>query len=194
MLCFMPVTIRILHFMFNGLGSMWQIMLVYYFSMYLPSLIPMMWPLFTKNKRFFVVSAVVINFAVITMSVSNMLSLSPLDNLGNKSYTESFKASIDAMEENYVLKEWKEVDFGAIEAELLPMVEQADENGDEIQFLEAMVRYSYLIHDGHVCVVFPDDETKRAVDERLLGNDYGLSMIGLDSGEVVAVLVDAEVV
>ncbi|MBR3834398.1 MAG: hypothetical protein IKJ73_08765 [Lachnospiraceae bacterium] len=194
MLCFMPVTISILHFMFNGLGSMWQIMLVSYFSMYLPSLIPMMWPLFTKNKRFFVVSAVVINFAVITMSVSNMLSLSPLDNLGNKSYAESFKASIDAMEENYVLEEWKEVDFDAIEAKLLPMVEQADENGDEIQFLEAMVRMSYEIHDGHVCVVFPDDETKRAVDERLFGNDYGLSMIGLDSGEVVAVLVDAEVV
>ncbi len=193
MMCFLPVSITIIHFMFNGLGSMWQIMLVSYFSMYLPSLVPMMWPLFAKGRRFFVVSAVVINFAVITMSVSNMLSLSPLDNLGDKSYTESFKASIDAMEENYVLKEWKEVDFDAIEAELLPMVEQADANGDKIQFLEAMVRMTYRVHDGHVCVVFPDDETKRAVDERLLGNDYGLSMIGTDSGKIVAVLVDDDI-
>ena len=68
MTCFLPVSITIIHFMFNGLGSMWQIMLVSYFSMYLPSLIPMMWPLFTKSKRFFIVSAVVINFAVVTMS------------------------------------------------------------------------------------------------------------------------------
>lgn len=190
MMCFIPFSITVIHFMFNGLGSMWQIMLVSYFSMYLPSLIPMIWPLFTKNKRFFVVSAVVINFAVITMSASNLLSYTPLENLGNKSYTQAFAESIDAMEDNYVLKEWKAVDFDTIEAELLPMVQEAEANGDYTMFLEAMVRYSYYIHDGHVCVVFPDDETKRAVDERLLGNDYGFSMIRLDSGEVIAVLVD----
>ncbi len=193
MLCFLPFSVTVIHFMIHGMGSMWQVMLVSYFSMYLPSLVPMIWPLFTKNRRFFVVSAVVINFAVITMSASNAMSLTPLDNLGDKSYTQAFTETIDVMEENYVLTEWKDVDFETIEKELLPVVEQAEANGDYTQFLEAMVRLSYRVHDGHVCVIFPDDETKKAVDERLLGHDYGLSMVRLDSGEVVAVLVDSGV-
>ena len=49
-------------------------------------------------------------------------------NFSRKSYTDSFHAMIQAMDQYYILKEWKEVDFAALEAKYLPLVQSAEQD------------------------------------------------------------------
>ena len=109
-------------------------------------------------------------------------------NHSRESYTESFHSLVTDMDEYYILKEWKQVDFSALEAKYMPMVETAEKDGDREKFTDAVKMFCSELHDGHVEVgvnFFYEDHMGFNPP-----NDYGISMVKLDSGDVIAVFAD----
>ncbi len=123
-----------------------------------------------------------------------MIFLATLNNEHNfirKSYTGSFHALVKEMDRSYVLKEWKDIDFYALEDKYMPMVEQAEKEQDPAMFADAVSMFCSELHDGHVMVQTDYDENKYSSVFKL--NDYGLAIIQLDSGEYIAVCTEPEV-
>ena len=104
-------------------------------------------------------------------------------------WTDSFEKTIDYLEEEYILNEWKEIDYDRIRKELIPKVREAERNNDEVAYVAALYELKYEFHDGHV-TLRGDMAGRNAAIARLAGNDYGFSMFRANTGEVVAILVD----
>ena len=111
-------------------------------------------------------------------------------NFSHQNYKKSMTKLIDELEANYVLRDYKEIDFEALRAEYIPMAEEARKNRDEEAFAEAVAKLCYEFHDGHLSMTIADDELAYKVSEKMAGNDYGFSMIRTDDGKTVAILTD----
>jgi len=105
------------------------------------------------------------------------------------SYAESFKKMLKTMEQEYCLNSWKEIDYDELLEIYLPSVEEAERNRDEAAYSAIITEVTYKFYDSHVGPYLTDD-TRLATCEYLSGNDYGLSMIRIDDGSVIAVLVE----
>jgi len=126
-------------------------------------------------------------------SVIYVLALSNVYHFGNCShpgYEKSMAGLIDELEKNYVLRDYKEIDFDALRAEYLPMAAAADKDKDEEEFAEAVAKLCYEFHDGHLSMRITDEELRNRVAEKMAGNDYGFSMIRKDDGKTVVILAD----
>ena len=113
-------------------------------------------------------------------------------NCSHPGYEKSMAGLIDELEKNYVLRDYKEIDFDALRAEYLPMAAEADKNKDEEAFAEAVANLCYEFHDGHLSMRINDDDLSVKVAEKLAGNDYGFSMIRKDDGKTVVILADED--
>ena len=187
-LCFLPLVISIIHFIlfFAGTPLCTEIVLFY-----IPSVFIALWTLFGDKKKLYVIFTA----AVYLINAVGFVSIPSLGFRGNfvrMSYTESFKATVSEMRDNYVLTEWKKIDFDAIEAELLPLVEEAEKNNDPAAFSAALAEYRSKFHDGHVEMFILDSNVKKNFIDRFTGNDYGLSMITIDDGRTIAVMTDED--
>lgn len=111
-------------------------------------------------------------------------------NFSHQGYKKSMSKLIDELEANYVLRDYKEIDFEALRAEYIPMAEQAQKNKDEAAFAEAVAKLCYEFHDGHLSINITDEELASKVSEKMAGNDYGFSMIRKDDGKTVVILAD----
>lgn len=106
-------------------------------------------------------------------------------------YTQAFLTLTEDMQRQYPLSDWKEIDYDALRAELLPLVEEAQANNDPQLYYKALRRYCDAFYDGHVQIGWLTEEGQAALTNAgydSYGNDCGLSLITLDSGETVAVL------
>ena len=110
-------------------------------------------------------------------------------NFTRKSYTKSFHAMVREMDRSYVLKEWKDIDFNALEDKYMPLVEEAEQEKDPAKLADAVTMFCNELHDNHVRVGADYDFEKYSSSFML--RDYGFSMVQLDSGEVIAVCTDA---
>lgn len=111
--------------------------------------------------------------------------------LFDKSYTETFKGIVTELDRNYILKEWKGVDLSALETKYLPRIEKAEQEQNQMEFIDALEDFGAELHDGHIWVSYSHE-----VDESQSGykeHEYGLGLILLDSGEVIAVCTTEEV-
>ena len=100
------------------------------------------------------------------------------------------------MDEHYVLKEWKDVDFAALEAKYMPMVTEAEQEQDEEKFTDAVMMFCAELHDGHVHVVTDDKDRVEGCISYTVSykpREYGLAMVQLDNGDVIAVCTTADV-
>lgn len=113
-------------------------------------------------------------------------------NLTHPGYKKSMEGLISELEHNYVLRDYKEIDFDHLRAEYIPLAEEAEKNKDEALFAEAVANLCYEFHDGHVSFNITDEALSTKVREKMAGNDYGFSMIRKDDGKTVVILSDAE--
>lgn len=111
-------------------------------------------------------------------------------NLSRMSYSDSMAALIDEVEENYILRGYKGVDFDELRAVYIPMAEEAEKNNDEVAFANAVANFCYEFHDGHFYIRITGEDIKDDALNCIAGNDYGFSMLRLDSGEVIAILTE----
>lgn len=148
-------------------------------------------------KRSFMAYTIIMLLTNVTLLLLNIIViwavyLRPnVANYSNLGWTDSFEKTIDYLEEEYILNEWKEIDYDRIREELIPKVREAEQNNDELAYVAALYELKYEFHDGHV-TVRGDMNGRNAAIAMMAGNDYGFSMFRAKTGEVVAILVDEE--
>ena len=111
-------------------------------------------------------------------------------NFTHSGYERSMSQLIDELEANYVLRDYKEIDFEYLRSTYIPMAAEAEKNRDEAAFAEAVANLCYEFHDGHLSIRITDESLSQKVRDKMAGNDYGFSMMRLDDGKTVAILCD----
>lgn len=194
-LAMVPSLFVIIHFVCNRLhGNQGIVMTVFqlYLFLYIEALFPLVCVFFKKKKWLRIILRTVVivgTFAACTMFIINLTSVSSVHNYTTLSWGESFEQTISVLKDEYVLKDWKKIDFDRLESEYLPRIVAAEEENDEGLYGAILTEFAYKCYDGHVYVSM-DDELREKTKKYLAGNDYGFSMFQLDSGDVVAVCVD----
>ena len=146
-----------------------------------------------KKVRHLVITGV-LNFIVFALSVLYIMGISHyarFTNYSHMDYEQSMAALIDEIEGHYILSEHKQIDYDALRAKYIPLAAEADRYGDEEAYAEAVMNLCYEFHDGHLSPYFLDDDLRSRVNDNMLGNDYGFSMIGTDNGDIVAIVTDS---
>lgn len=111
------------------------------------------------------------------------------------SYLADFENGFDVMKEHYSLSKHKQVDWDALYEEYHPLFEQVDQKQDAAGNFTTWIQFCNEFYDSHTTytptVASEEDleEKKQASIESVVGNDYGLSMVQLATGEYVAVSV-----
>ncbi len=103
-----------------------------------------------------------------------------LKDLSELSYLEAFDDLVAEMRLRYPFTDYKNLDWDAIEAEIRPRVERAEDTDDARLFQVAMMRFSVLIGDGHVSV---SPNIDYLVEQ--YGAGFGLSLGQTDDGAVI---------
>ena len=188
-LCLLPLFICIVHFLIYVLSC--PMLTGNFIPLYLLGIVGL-FPMITAKRR--------IGHCIMLVPVTLITALCGFYycgtapnafNYARKSYTDSFRALVGSMDKYYVLKEWKEVDFSALEEKYLPAVQEAEQEHNPAKFEEAVTSFCNELHDGHVWVNSDYDETTYNPDMEMHG--YGLGLVRLDSGEVIAVCTNEEV-
>lgn len=182
LLCLIPILICGVHFRLNVVGA--DYLLDSYYTLYaIPvlSLIPM---LFAKRRIGYRITAVLTGILSCLSGLIFCLISPNFFNHSQESYTGSFHSLVKDMDKHYILKEWKGVDFTALEAKYMPMVEIAEKEQDPYKFAEAVTLFCNEMHDGHIYAY-----TDFVSDIR----DYGFAAVKLDNGDVIAVCTSDEV-
>lgn len=138
-------------------------------------------------KGLMMCGGVVTYFVVIVLLVQNTY-VADYSKLG---WAESFSCMIDTMSESYVSRNYKNIDFEELKARFVPMVEEAEENNDKKAFAKVLLEYQYEFYDSHIWFAQNSDILNQA-EEELVGNDYGLSMYQLSSGDTIAIMVEED--
>ncbi len=125
-------------------------------------------------------AAIVVNMAVIAFS----------SGYKRKPYLEDFEEAYAVMKEHYVLTDEKGIDWDTLYAKYKPLFKEVDRNQDSVENYKVWQQFTDEFYDGHVGYKpNSDSETIKAVSESY-GNDYGLSLIRLSTGEYAAVNVE----
>lgn len=152
------------------------------------SIVPM---LLAKRKTGYRVFSVITGLLTVIFSVLFTAMSPSVTFLTNKSYTESFRAAVRELDRYYVLKDWKGVDFDALEEKYLPRIEAAEKADDPAAFVDAVGDFTLELHDGHVSWGHSSEIDMSRSQYRQ--HEYGLGLIPLSSGEVIAVCTADEV-
>ena len=199
LLCLIPLMICGVHAAIYVVGApdfLGSFILMYVIGVL--ALIPM---LFAKRKIGYRITAVLTGLLTCFCVLYFCPSSPDIFNHSRESYTESFHSLVQDMDRYYVLKEWKEIDFPALEAKYMPMVEEAENEQDLLKFCNTVKMFCNEMHDGHVMPAIRFDyreySTEPMMDDIDYGltliHDHGLAMIQLDNEDVIAVCTSAEV-
>jgi C-terminal processing protease CtpA/Prc len=110
-----------------------------------------------------------------------------LKDLSALSYTAAFDALIAELRLRYPFTDFKRLDWDAIVAELRPLIEQAELDGDLLAFNLALMRLAVLMQDGHVGVAPPYGYLSQQ-----FGGGLGVVLGQTDDGRVVVRCVAAD--
>ena len=130
-------------------------------------------------------------FGVLMSVISGILQVT-LKGYGSKDYADNFDKAFAQIKENYILAEYKDIDFDELYKEYYPMFEQAKRDKDPVQNSVIWARFALEFHDGHVGYACGDEEIVKEAEHRMYGNDYGLSVMRLSDGRFVAVNVEED--
>ena len=193
LLCEVPVSICILHFIFFSFKGNFMLTIMTYGGFYISAIVVALLPLLLKVKKQLVVKIISIFIAVLgcvfTVGYPAVTNCG-IRNYSHKNYVDSFEAMVENMKEYYTLTEWKNVDIDKIKNEIMPLVKEAQEKNDPTLFYVAMCKYTYNFYDGHTWVKSVNSDIQKNAEDILAGNDYGFSMIRLSNGETIATLVE----
>jgi C-terminal processing protease CtpA/Prc len=179
----------VIHFLHFNFGIQWKYSLIYFGPLYLTALLFALWQFIPHQMLFHRITAGIL----LTLSVFNVLvSGVPirLHCYTLQSWTDSFISTVRTMEKEYALSNWKQIDYDALLEEFVPRIQQAEANHDVTQLGIILYDYTNRFYDGHVELFPGTAEIGTDISKALIGNDYGLSLISLDNGTVVAVQIE----
>lgn len=155
-----------------------------YLGVYISSLI-IVAGLFTDKEVFKRILAACCITAVILSIVFNNLSADKRIN-----YEEDFKKAYAVMKEHYVLANEKGIDWDELYDRYQPVFAKIDETQDAKENYKAWMQFTREFYDGHTSYMLNDTDDQLKIMMESYGNDYGLSIARLTSGEFAAINVE----
>ncbi len=122
--------------------------------------------------------------------VSNLIFIlvSPVYN--RVDYLKDFENGFESMKEHYILAKEKEIDWDELYAKYEPIFREVNQTQDHVKNYQAWQMFTGEFYDGHVGYLPENDSHMKDAVTRSYGNDFGLSLMKLSSGEFVAVNVE----
>lgn len=188
-LCLLPLLIALVHFLLYVQGE--PMLISVFLLLYVIALLPLLLIPFAKRKIGYRVVSVLTGVVSAAAGFYFCATSPNVFNFTRMSYTESFHALAEKMDETYVLRDWKGKDLAALEEIYMPLVEEAEKEQDPAKFCDAVKLFCNELHDGHIYVAANYDT--EAYPSQLRQREYGLSMVQLDQGDVIAVCTLEEV-
>ncbi|MBQ0027033.1 MAG: hypothetical protein KBS96_00375 [Lachnospiraceae bacterium] len=185
-----PIVFAVVHFAIYRL-----ILLDHFWPFYVMSFIPLIFLFEGKKLSWKVLRTVVASvlaFCLFVYFTVDSIGRPMVHNYSNLSYTKSFELMLDTLEEEYCLNSWKDIDYEYLHNRYYPRVEEAEHNSDKEEFLSVIYEVIHEFHDSHVNVRCRDNSLFKEYLKNHLGYDYGFSMIRLDDGNIVAVVVEPD--
>ncbi|MBR6402694.1 MAG: hypothetical protein IKS48_04870 [Eubacterium sp.] len=105
-------------------------------------------------------------------------------------FYSDFEKAFSVMKEHYVLTEEKGINWDELYAKYKPLFKEVDRDQDHVENYKLWRQFCGEFYDGHVGYNFADEGKGRDAFCRAYGNDYGLSLAKLSTGEYVAVNVE----
>lgn len=189
-MCIIPSVIAIIHFIIYGM-----ICFRHFMYLYLEALFPLIFLYRGKKRGLRILRSVctaLVTLAVCVLFLVNAIASPMVHNYTRQSYTESFKNMLDTLEKEYCLSTWKDIDYNALYEEYLPRVEEAERNNDEVEYAAIITEVTCKFYDSHTYAYIMSDDMNLDTREYMAGNDYGLSMIRVDDGSIIAVFVEPD--
>lgn len=188
-LCLIPLLTVIVHFLIYA--ASFPMLISFFIPLYLIGILALFPIPFAKRKIGYPIAASLVGICSVLCGLYFSASSPNVGNFAKMSYTASFHALVREMDKNYVLKEWKEVDFAELEEKYMPMVRAAEQEQNAAKFADAVTMFCNDLHDGHVWTDVQFDYDKYSSE--LQQHEYGLAMVKLDNGDVIAVCTTDEV-
>ncbi len=110
------------------------------------------------------------------------------DGYRRATYLADFEEGFDIMKEHYSLTMHKQVDWDALYDKYQPLFSEVDKTQDEPAYFTTWNAFCNEFYDCHTSFspLEPTEEWTKELASSVLGNDYGLSIAQLTSGEYVA--------
>ena len=136
-----------------------------------------------KQKRIVaVISGVMIAMNIVFISISSSYH--------RIAYYRDFEKAFSTMKEHYVLADEKGIDWDKLYEEYNPVFREVDKSQSNVENYKAWARFTGEFYDGHVGYAGSSEGLARDAICRAYGNDYGLSIGRLSTGEYVAINVE----
>ena len=194
-LCFAPLLACVIHALVYNFRNQWVVGLMWFGLLYATAILIALWQ-FVDQKE--VLYRIITGLSVV-LSVSSFvyipagIPLPPhLHNYSHQSWTDSFISTVHAMEEEYPISDWKGIDYDALLEEFVPRIQEAEQKQDTTELGVILFDFTNRFYDGHVSLDNANSDITLRVNNQIVGNDYGLSLISLDNGDVVAVCVEPD--
>ena len=183
LLCLMPLLTVIAHFLIYA--ASFPLIAGYYLALYIIGILALIPIPFAKRRIGYPITTTLVGIASVICGFYFSAMAPNISNFARLGYTDSFHALVREMDRKYILKEWKEVDFQELEAKYLPLVEIAEQEQNPAKFADAVTQFCAELHDGHVNVDAEYDYDMYTSEPQQ--HEYGLAMMQLDNGDVIAV-------
>lgn len=105
-------------------------------------------------------------------------------------YKGEFETAFATMREHYVLTKEKAIDWDALYGKYKPLFAEVNRSQDMVQNYKTWLKFTNEFYDGHTSFQMENQAEQRRVMMESFGNDYGLSIMQLSTGEYVAVNVE----
>ncbi|HEY5527491.1 MAG TPA: S41 family peptidase [Candidatus Anoxymicrobiaceae bacterium] len=143
------------------------------------------------DRRRILLIAVTMALAALVTAVASCGSTQPTTynppaegNFAKMTWTNAFEALHKKISREYVFTEWKSIDWSRLHSKYAPLIQAAQARNDATAYQSALRDYIFSIPDGHV--TFSKDQQ---FQNKLVGGAYGLNVMKLDNGNIVAVWV-----
>ncbi|NCC50770.1 MAG: hypothetical protein EOM20_06080, partial [Spartobacteria bacterium] len=104
-------------------------------------------------------------------------------------WTNAFIAAHETFSRQYAFTEWKSIDWGMLYSNTLPRIAAAQATTNEIEYYAALNAYAGAIPDSHIYFATTNTPIPEAWAEQVAGGGYGLALVELDEGCVIAAAV-----
>lgn len=116
-------------------------------------------------------------------------SLPPTADFSSLSWTDAFTAAHQKFSTEYAFTQWKGIDWNALYNQFLPRVQAAQASANPNAYYQALHDYLHSIADGHLMFGSVSTAVPIALMHQQIGGSYGLSLVKLDDGTVIAAVV-----
>ena len=188
LLCVLPLIISIIHALIFVSGSAFLTILPLYKNIYISAILIFLSPLLIKKEIIYNIGKTIIILTCICFLLISIDS-NKYTNYSRKSLSDAYISLCNYLEKNYIMNEWKKIDYDKLKKDGLVLVKEAEQTGNLDKYYMALDDLVETFHDGHMGLSFYN-KNEYILNKVKKFNDYGLSLITLDDGNTIAVDVD----